>query len=85
MKIDLSALLQQLETLILDQVGTTVSNTEKMDAVVAAAVEWCDERLVFHGPFGPVAEGITDLLIRALPLRQLAQEVYGQLRVNGKV
>ena len=85
MKIDFEALAKQLEALILAKAIEAIPGAEKMDAVIAEGVAWLDARITFKGPFGPFAEGVSDLLIRALPIRQLAQAVFDQLQENGKV
>ena len=84
MKIDVSGLGAKLEELILREAGKAIAGPQKMDAVVAGAVEWLDAKVVFRGPLAGVLESVSDVVIRTL-VGGAAQVAYDLLSKAGKV
>lgn len=82
--IELGPLTDKLEELVLAQVGSALAGNAKMDKVIADAKAWLDGKLVFRGPAAGALEAISDVLIAALPVRQIAQAIFESLRQAGR-
>lgn len=77
---------EKLVSLILDQVSESIPGPDKMDAVVASAAKWLDDRLQFGklGAVGMVLEMIDGPAIKAI-LSIAGQFVYDELKTAGKI